>query len=116
MEAIPEEWIDNLFNCMKLFYGERWEKQFNKGTPLSIYITMWKSALHGCSYEEIKNTLVLLKNEARNHSSRLPPNQLEFFRLAKNKQIIISTPPTSVTMGNPEIARQAIAEMRKKLR
>ncbi len=115
MEKPPMEWIDKLFNCMSEFYGERWTKNFTKPEYESLAKTMWQSALQGLTYEEIKNTLVLLKRAAQHHSA-MPPLHMEFFLYAKNKKAIhINYETNDGRRSSPETARRALDEIRGKL-
>lgn len=114
MDKPDMETIDKLFNCMREFYGERWTKQFDRWMPEALLKTVWQSALQGCTYDEIRGALVLLKQSAKNPAS-VPPHHLEFFRFAKGTShpVIINQPKTPVC--NPEIARRAIDEIKSKL-
>jgi hypothetical protein len=82
MEAIPPEWIDKLFNCMELFYGNRWTSKFKVPHSLEFDKAIWRSGLTGLTYDQIKNALVIYKRSAKvTHS--FPPHVMEFFRMAK---------------------------------
>jgi hypothetical protein len=113
MEKPKMEWIDNIFNCLEIFYGKRWSKQFDQFMPIDLAKTVWQSALCGCTYDEIRNVLVLLKQAAKSASSE-PPHYLEFYRYTKGAK-----PPmpieTLAFRGDPEIARAAIADIRSRL-
>lgn len=114
MEKPDMEWIDKLFNCMAEFYGTRWTKQFGKSLPEDLLKTVWQSALTGCSYDEIRGALVLLKQSAKSPMS-LPPHHMEFFRFAKSKShpVIINTP--KLPKCDPAVARKAIDDIKSKL-
>jgi hypothetical protein len=114
----PMEWVDKLFNCMELFYGTRWLSQFREKTPIQFYKQMWQSALTGLTYDEIRNTLVLLKRTAQNPASS-PPNQLDFFFFARGikKPYVKERDRTTVEGScNPEITRRALDEINATLR
>lgn len=111
MEAIPMEWIDKLFTCMGEFYEKRWSAKEGYAK------TVWKSALQGLTYDEIRGALVLFKQAAKNPIS-MPPHQLEFYHVAKGrKQPDIYNQPSDAKNGsaNPDIARMHLAEIRAKL-
>lgn len=114
MDKPEMEWIDKLFNCMREFYGERWTKQFDRWMPEELLKTLWQSALQGCTYDEIRGALVLLRQAAKNPSA-LPPHHLEFYRFAKGSShpVIINQPKSANC--NPEVARRAIDEIKSKL-
>lgn len=82
MDKPPMEWIDKLWDCMHLFYGEKWTNQFNKTIPSHIYKMVWQSALQGLTHEEIRNALVRYKRHAESSAS-IPPNHLGFHSFAK---------------------------------
>ena len=112
----PEiEWIDKIFNCMKEFYGERWSKQFSKSNPEDVIKTMWQSALAGCTYEEIRSVLVLLKHSAKNPTAK-PPHHLEFWKYTKGYSHPIILYSHDLKKSNPEVARTFLDEINRKLR
>lgn len=114
----PMEWVDKLFNCMELFYGKRWLDQFRENTPLKFYKQMWQSALTGLTYDEIRNTLVLLKRTAENPAS-LPPNQLDFFFYARGiKRPYVKARDCTITETrcDPQVTRRALDEINATLR
>lgn len=116
MEKPPMEWIDKLFDCLSLFYGERWNRIFMKGVPQEYYKEMWQSAMTGCSYDEIKCALVFLKRES-SRSFSIPPHHLEFYRLTKNPRPRAMVESKEVPRGgDPEVAKRNLAEIREKLR
>jgi hypothetical protein len=82
MDAIPNEWIDKLFVCMHQFYGDRWDKQFDKKNLDKFYKTMWKNGLHGLNYDQIKEQLKKCKKHSE-HPTTIPPIVTEFYRWAK---------------------------------
>lgn len=82
-ESIPEEWIDKLFNCLSQFYGERWNRYFEKPNILSMYKAIWRNALTGLNYEQIKQALVIFKRRSADQRE-FPPHMMEFYRVAKN--------------------------------
>ncbi len=77
MDKPPMEWIDKLFDCLGLFYGERFTSQFQKPKIADLYKTMWQSALYGYTYDEIRDLLVYLKQIAKIRNAKAP-NHLEF--------------------------------------
>jgi hypothetical protein len=114
----PMEWVDKLFNCMELFYGKRWLSQFREKTPIRFYKQMWQSALTGLNYDEIRNTLVLLKRIAQNPAS-LPPNQLDFFFYARGiKKPYVKARDCTIIEArcDPDITRRALDEINATLR
>lgn len=116
MEAVPIEWIDKLFSCMSEFYGERWERLFNKPHLESMYKTIWKNGLYGLNYEQIKHALVLCKKVSVNPSS-LPPHVTEFYQWARRVEL---PPMTYINKKDdykcdPAIQSQAMSEIRQKL-
>ena len=115
MDKPNMEWIDRIFNCMELFYGERWAKQFDHLMTVPLAKTLWQSALTGCKYDEIRSTLVLLKRAAQGHNS-VAPNYLEFFRYAKGSSKPHINYERIIERGDPEIARAAMQEINAKLR
>lgn len=115
MEAIPSEWIDKLFSCMTDFYGDRWTRYFKKPHMETFYKAMWKSGLHGLTYEEIKYALLLCK-KASNDLNNFPPYVTEFYRMAKGRAFpYISENKEKAEPYNPEIAHQSLSEIRRKL-
>jgi hypothetical protein len=116
MEKPPMEWIDNLFNCMKEFYGTRWTKRFNKFMTENIVKTMWQSGLQGLTYEEIRHVLIRLKQSSKNYNS-LPPSYMEFCNLAKNSAPLKMEPKKpSASKYNPEVAKRYLDEINAKIR
>jgi len=113
----PEmETIDKLFNALASFYGSRWITQFDRWMTESMYKNLWQSALTGCTYDEMRIALVLLKQAAR-HPSALPPSHLEFYRYAKGTaQPALYRAPVVVGRGDPAVARRALDEINAKLR
>jgi hypothetical protein len=116
LEMPPREWIDKIFNCLELFYGERWTRQFDRWMPQHILKSIWQSSLTGCTYDEIKRALILLKRSATDSLSS-PPHNLEFFRYVKGT----SYPPlprstTPEYKSTPEVARAALDEINAKIR
>lgn len=82
MEKPPMEWIDKLFDCMMLFYGDRWAKRFTLLIPQDLFKKIWQSALEGLSYEEIRCALVFHKRRAV-HDRSLAPTHFQFFQDAR---------------------------------
>lgn len=115
MEKPPMEWIDKLFICMAQFYGTRWTKLFSNAGYEEIQKDMWQSGLQGLNYEQIKDTLVFFKREAKNASS-FPPHHLEFYREAKRSEKPIHNNRGTIARGDPAIARHAMDEIKRKLR
>ena len=115
MEPIPTEWVDKLFNCMGEFYGNRWHQKFKKPNEQEMDKTVWKNGLVGLTYDEIKAALVLCKKSARDPREK-PPHVMEFFRYAKRQsQPFINPKEKPIERGDPEIAREHIKEIRKKV-
>jgi hypothetical protein len=114
MEKPSMESIDKLFNCMREFYGERWTRQFDRWLPEDLVKTQWQSALQGCTYDEIRGALVLLKQAAKSPAS-IPPHHLEFYHFAKGHShpVIVNQPKAPIS--NPEVARRALDEIKSKL-
>jgi hypothetical protein len=113
MDGIQTEWIEKIFNCMESFYGDRWMKGQSESEK-TINRTIWSTALHGCSYDEIKSALVLCKRHAQDKSEP-PPHQLEFWRYAKGTAFPNIRYYQQVEKGNPEHAKKYLSEMKKKL-
>lgn len=114
VEKIPGEWVDKLFTCLQMFYGERFEKLYPTKKH-DLYKTIWRSALFGLSYEQIKNTLQILKR-ASQHPAAEPPTHLEFWRYASGKSDVhIDYTDVKKSRSNPEIAREAMAAIKKNL-
>jgi hypothetical protein len=118
MEPIPMEWVDKLFNCMTSFYGERWTRNFSKINSEDIQKVIWKNGLIGLTYEDIKNTLILCKRSALDQHVN-PPHVMEFFQYAKGytRPYINdnSKKEQEVNMCDPEIQKQSMNEIRKRL-
>ena len=114
MDEIPKEWIDKIFNCMNLWFGERWEKQIGK-IPEDLIKNVWQSGLQGLTYEQIKRALVLLKRQSEN-SWAIPPHIMEFFRFAKGSASPHIDYDQAIRYGDPEVASKALAEIKGKLR
>lgn len=116
MDKLPMEYIDKLFDCMELFYQDRWTKQFDSFYPKDMAKVIWQSALCGCTYDEIKRALVLLKQAARN-PCELSPHYMEFYRYAKGTAVPrIQHQRPQVLRGDPAIAKQALDDINSKLR
>lgn len=113
MDAIPIEWVNKLFNCLELFYGERFKKQFCKSIPLDLYKTIWQSGLVGCSHEEIKSALVILKRMAES-KYRECPNHLEFYRIAKKLPITRPRPQDTKNLKTIYPRSNHVDAMRKR--
>lgn len=115
MEKIPKEWIDKLFNCMKLFYGDRWNSQFKDEHAIEFAKTTWQSALFNLPYEDIKNALIYCKSHAKILYNK-PPHHLEFYKWAIDKNISYFVPKeVNKTESSNEIAIAALKEIRNKL-
>jgi hypothetical protein len=114
MEKPDIEWIDKLFHCMTEFYGSRWTRQFDSGMPENLVKATWQSALHGCTYEQIRSALILLKKAAK-HESSLPPHQLEFYRYAKGFSLPVILDVPEKQNFDRDIARRALDEIKYKL-
>lgn len=84
MEAIPQEWVDKIFGCMKLFYGERWDRLFDKPHRETLFKTIWQNGLAGLTYDQVKFALKLCRKDAL-HPRAFPPHVMEFFRYAKGE-------------------------------
>ncbi len=82
LDKPPMEWVDKLFDCMSLFYGQKWDKRFETVMTRDMIKTVWQSAITGLSYDEIKRSLVLLRQDAQVLSS-VPPSHVEFYCYAK---------------------------------
>lgn len=116
MEKPIMEWINKIFNCLSIFYGERWTKLYSKPEYESIAKEVWQSALTGCDYDEIRDVLVYLKRAAQNPSS-LPPHQLDFFHYAKkNKFPYIDYAAKTDSLCNPEVSKLYIAKIKDNLK
>jgi hypothetical protein len=111
---IPMEWIDNLFNCMAMFYGERWTKNLEKPHAITFAKAAWKSSLDGLTYEQIKNTLKYLKRAAQDPAA-IPPHQLEFWRYAKKNIIPHINYTVEQEKGDPAIAKAALEDIYQKV-
>lgn len=115
MEKPDMLWIDKIFNCLKLFYGDRWSKQFNKSQPEDLVKSVWQSALIGCSYDEIRNILLLLQQVAKNPTAK-PPHQLEFWCYVKGYKRPSILYGRTIERGNRDVAKKALDEINEKLR
>jgi hypothetical protein len=113
MEQIPMELVDKLFNCMELFYGDRWLKQFTRLLTKEVYKGIWQAGLLGLSYVQIKNALVIYKRDAM-QGYAMPPNHIDFFMTAKGKEMPYINYSPEKPKGNPEIARKYMDEIRSK--
>jgi hypothetical protein len=82
MEAIPEDWIDKIFECMALWYGERWIKLYQQSHKEAFYKVIWKNGLQGLSHDQIKHSLIIFKKQAED-TNKFPPHVMEFYRMAK---------------------------------
>ena len=114
MEKPEMELIDKLFNCMTEFYGDRWTKQFDRFLPEALVKTVWQSALTGCTYDQIRRVLVLLKQSSKNPDA-LPPHHVEFFRYARGTSTPIIAIQPKLPSCDPAIARRALDEIKTKL-
>lgn len=114
MDKPDMEWIDKLFNCMAEFYVERWTKQFTKSTPEDLVKVIWQSALTGCSYDEIRGVLVLLRQAAKNNAA-IPPHHLEFWAYAKGYRTPVIIYPSRAFKSDPKVARTFLDEIKSKL-
>lgn len=114
MDKPNMEWIDRLFNCMSEFYVERWTKQFTKSMPEDLLKTIWQSALTGCTYDEIRGVLVLLRQAAKNNAA-IPPHHLEFWSYCKgySRPVIVYT--SRAFKSDPKVARSFLDEIKSKL-
>lgn len=115
MESIPTEWVDKIFNCMNLFYGDRWTSFFNEPHLEEMHKAIWKCGLVGLKYEEIKAALVFCKASAFDHRHTIP-HVMEFYRIAKGSFI----PEHNRASGDDfkcdqEVQRKAMNEIRIKL-
>lgn len=112
MEAIPQDWIDKLFNCMSEFYGERWNASFNKPHMENFYKTMWKNGLTGLNYEQIKYQLQRCKRHSQDPFVQ-PPLVTEFFKFAKEAgEPYINYHPKAGKRGDPNVAREHLDKIR----
>lgn len=108
MEAIPPEWVDNLFFCMENFYSDRWQAS-------GYAKTIWQNGLAGLTHEQIKNALRLCKRAALSPQAK-PPHVMEFFRFAKGDTAPHIYKDRDVEgKTTPGIATQALQEIRKRL-
>lgn len=113
MTEIPMEWIDKLFNCMQLFYGERWDEIINYHNRKDQLKMVWKNGLQGLCYEQIKDVLIHCKRHSQDKSA-IPPHVMEFFHYAKgNSQLAINYNNPSPENANPEVARFHLDKIRK---
>jgi hypothetical protein len=113
MTEIPMEWIDKLFNCMQLFYGERWDAIINYNNRKDQLKTVWKNGLQGLTYEQIKDVLIHCKRHAQDKSAQ-PPHVMEFFRYAKgHSQLDINYSSSKQENADPEVARFHLDKIRK---
>lgn len=114
MDRIDMEWIDKLFSCMEQFFGNRWTKRYDQFYPISLAKTLWQSALHGYSHEDIRRALVLLKQVAKN-PAKSAPLHLEFYQYVDAGRRAAAEIEKKTTRGDPEIARKAIDDIKKRL-
>ena len=114
MEPIPMEWVEKLFSCMEMFYGERWTDSFDKAYSEDIAKAIWKSGLCGLTYEQIKFQLQRLKVQSKDPFAR-PPLVTEFYRYAKTgldqPEVIL----INEKKGDPEIAKDHLGRIKKTL-
>lgn len=118
MEKLPMESIDKLFNCLSTWYGQRWSKQFDRWMPLDFAKTLWQSALQGCSHDEVRSTLVLLKQAAKSPFA-IPPDYMEFYRYAKgqSRPFLDEVARSKISgRGDREVAKRALDEINAKIR
>jgi hypothetical protein len=111
MYKISKEWIDQLFHCMELFYGNKWKCLFKNENLENCSKDQWQSALYNLSYDEIKKTLVYCKWHAQDIYSK-PPNSIEFYQWAKTSK---KPDDREIRRNISPIARIAINEIRSKL-
>ena len=115
MEAIPEVWMDKLFACMAEWYGERWLGGLTRGPKFDLERTIWRSALYGLGYHEIKGALMLCRRHAQQLGA-IPPHPVEFYHYAKGvTQPYIDFHPKANIKTNPAIVKQYLSEIRQKL-
>lgn len=117
MEKIPMEWVDKLFNCMEMFYGETWRKLYPPKNDVSVYKTVWQTILSGLTHAQIKYALVFYKNRAKHYSSK-PPHAMEFYKVAKESNGVVSLLPKindSFKKGSPEIRKKYMDDINKTL-
>jgi len=77
--SLPENWIDKIFDCLALFYGDRWTKQFSSPLQIDLYKTMWFNGLVGLSYDQLRHGLAVCKKYS-SFSHFKPPNVVRFFQ------------------------------------
>lgn len=115
MEKIPMEWIEKLFNCMELFYGDRWTSQFKDEHAIEFAKVEWQSALYSLPYEIIKSTLIYCKSHAKD-SYYKPPTRLEFYKWASKKNTPYCIDKIhEKTKSSNDVAIAALKEIREKL-
>jgi len=78
-----EDRIERLFNCLELFYGDRFKRIYRKSSIERYYKAIWSSAMQGVTDEEIMPVLRNLKVQAERYPYMPPPDHFEFHRLAK---------------------------------
>lgn len=116
MEKIPTEWVDKIFNCMTIFYGERWTEPLKKPQVESFNKLMWRNGLIGLTYDEIKNALKLCKRSALDKSVK-PPHVMEFFRYAKKtgEPYIDYHPKANDIRADPQLAKDYLRDIKSRL-
>lgn len=108
------EWVDNIFLCMEQFYGDRWNDLYPDDKMLLSKKIVWQSSLHGLKYDEIKETLRLLRRAAKDPHAK-PPHALQFWQYAKgHSEPYIDYTPKPIVQ-NKEIARAHLDEIKRKL-
>lgn len=67
--GLPSAWIDRLFQRFSVMYGKHWADQW-EGVPLADVKDAWRTALDGCTGEQIAAGLA--------ECGKFPPTMPEF--------------------------------------
>ena len=115
MTPIPDQWIDKLFNCLKLFYGERFHLTPCSPTEELVRRSMWKNGLLGLNHDQIKYGLQLCKRAAEEPSA-LPPHVNEFYLYAIGQKVpYVNHYRKTYQAGSAEVQKAAMAEIKQRL-
>lgn len=110
--------IDRLFVRMQLIYGHRWSSRFDDGAngqrALEAAKVEWAVSLSGVHVDQVAKAI----EEMKRSYIEWPPTLPEFMRLVKPEPTPAAHRPYLPALPkprDPEIARNALAEMRAML-
>lgn len=110
--ALPESWIDKLFDRFATMYGKQWYDQWT-GIPLDRVKQTWREDLAFADGEQLRKALDHCKT-----NSKFPPTCPEFAGLCKTFSKSFDRPalPDYTRSGMPPEIRAEIAKMFDKQR